>query len=932
MCAEKRQGTYAKVPAKGTQSPAGGDFCSCHAKQIDYIRNNTHAIPNGVRPAAGQNGAISNFFQFESNTVMFIPASLLTLATSLGEIVVGDFVFPIPGKTILFSAEGLPIVGTWSSVIGALIGIITAAVMIWARSKRQKHPGDGTTASITSSTAGKVTNFFIGRDTELAEIKSRIADGGKMVLVSGLGGIGKTEICRALYAQCCQGKVPGVQYVGWINYDGDLRSSFCNQFPAVPVGNGNLDEYDSNIKSYLNQFGRELLLFIDNFTVGDTSEIEYLDSLLCRVIMTSRQEIDGMKPITIDVLSEEQCRKLYRTHSEDSNSPNNVLKEIIKRADYHTLAVELLAKTQRASGKTAREFLYELKKSGFALEEIGEVVNHAFRERRFIEHFAMVFDIAGFGRSNKDREELRVLRLMSLLAWQPVAKTELVDWFAIPNPDAINQLVKKGWLIETTGTERPSVAMHPIIAEVVRYKKPPDLEITEPLVTALATKLRMDVTDVFTSKLPFLPHAISVAIFFKDVTDSAALAELFHRMAQVYYQQGDYAQDLEWNEKARIIKENVLGKEHPDTAVMYDNMGKVYRNQGDYDKALVWYEKALAIKDKVLGREHPDTAVTYDNMAGIYDAQGDYKNALEWYGKALVIKEKVLGKEHPSTAMTYNNIAVVYDAQGEYDQALEWHEKALTIVEKILGKEHPYTAVTYDNMAGVYRALGEYEKALEWYEKALMIREKVLGKEHPDTAVTYNNMAGVYKVQGENDKALEWYEKALMIREKVLPPEHPDTATTYNNIGEVHGNLGDYAKSQEWLQKALAIVEKILGKEHPNTAVSYNNMALVYCNQGDYDKALEWYEKALMIREKVLGKEHPDTAVTYNNIAGVYYAQGDFTRALEWIVKTLRIDLKVLGRNHPHFLRRRDNAEITYAKSGRAEPFDVWLEKTLAGE
>jgi len=511
-----------------------------------------------------------------------------------------------------------------------------------------------------------------------------------------------------------------------------------------------------------------MLLLIDNVNIINKVEIDYLDSLSCRVLLTSRNQIDRIKPVTIDVMPPEKCRELYREHSKDAVSDDAVLDEIIKLAACHTLAVELLAKTQKASGMSASELRDELKKSEFALNKIGETVDHQSEERRFIEHFAKVFDLAGFetdtvdaAEAEKRNEELRVLRRMSLLAYQPVAKTDLKAWFAMDDLNAINRLIKKGWLTEATGTERPGVVMHPVIAEVVRYKKPPNLEIAKPLVTALRTKLQMEPTEVFTEKLPFMPHAMSVATFFKEITDSAALASLFHNMGRIDNAQANYAQALEWYEKALPIFEKVPGKEHPATAGTYNNIALVYQNQGEYDKALVWYQKALPIYEKELGKEHPFTATTYNNMANVYYQQGDYGKALEWHEKALAIKEKVLGKEHPDTAATYNNMAAVYRAQGEYEKALEWYQKDLAISEKVLGKEHPDTAVTYNNIASLHYHQGDFTWALERFGQALRIHHKVLGPNHPHFLQILGNAEITHAKSGRAESFHVWLEKTL---------------------------------------------------------------------------------------------------------------------------------------------------------------------------
>jgi len=64
------------------------------------------------------------------------------------------------------------------------------------------------------------------------------------------------------------------------------------------------------------------------------------------------------------------------------------------------------------------------------------------------------------------------------------------------------------------------------------------------------------------------------------------------------------------------------------------------------------YEKALVIREKVVGMEHPDTASIYNNIAFVYRNQNNNTEALEWYMKALLVLEKVLGKGRPSIATT----------------------------------------------------------------------------------------------------------------------------------------------------------------------------------------------------------------------------------------------------------------------------------------
>lgn len=63
-------------------------------------------------------------------------------------------------------------------------------------------------------------------------------------------------------------------------------------------------------------------------------------------------------------------------HSKDYKSPDKTLDTIIGLADCHILSVELLAKTQYESGKSAQELLIILQEKGFNLTGINEEITY----------------------------------------------------------------------------------------------------------------------------------------------------------------------------------------------------------------------------------------------------------------------------------------------------------------------------------------------------------------------------------------------------------------------------------------------------------------------------------------------------------------------------------------------------------------------------
>lgn len=63
----------------------------------------------------------------------------------------------------------------------------------------------------------------------------------------------------------------------------------------------------------------------------------------------------------------------------------------------------------------------------------------------------------------------------------------------------------------------------------------------------------------------------------------------------------------------------------------------------------------MSIREQMLGPEHPDTALSIGHLATFYENQGKYEQAESLYQRALQIMEKTLGPEHPTTKIMRSN-------------------------------------------------------------------------------------------------------------------------------------------------------------------------------------------------------------------------------------------------------------------------------------
>ena len=702
---------------------------------------------------------------------------------------------------------------------------------------------------VTHDVNTKPVSYFTGRKTELQELRNLVETGQKSVLVSGMGGIGKTSICRKLFDEYeSVGECGFFRHIGYIEYNGNMESSLqkCLFYKKQENPEANKEAAWKELE-YLAADGK-LLLFVDNVnvTMKEDEGLKRLKNVPGAVVVTSRRTSFSkeFKTYKIGFLDVKQCKTVYeKIRYEDSGRevPEDEIPDleyiIGKLAAMHTITVEFLAHLAQTKHWTVKELRDELEEKGFQLEYKDE-------EEKLIniqKSYETLYDL-----SELTEAEQNILEAFSVFPYIPLSVEICNKWLlvdaGVSEEDTLTGLYRKGWL--QFDMEHESYSLHPVFAKFIYEKCKPGAETHYGLIEACQKCLEIPESGSVLECQKYIPFAENI-IEKIDMGENIEQAQFMDSLAFLLYHKGEYKKTEGLYKKALLVSEKVLGEEHPLTATSYNNLAGVYKSQGKYKEAEELYKKALLISEKILGNEHPSTATSYNNLAGVYDSQGKYKEAEELHKKALLIRERVLGNEHPDTAVSYNNLAGMYAEQGKYKEAEGLYKKALLVREKVLGEGHPSTAISYNNLAGVYDSQGKYKEAEELYKKALLISEKILGEEHPDTAISYNNLAGVYDSQGKHKEAEELYKKALLIREKVPGTEHPSTAISCNNFAEIYCDQKKYKVSLNYYCKAYKILVSKLGVDHPNTQKVYKNFELAYMEYNPKADFKQWLEEKM---------------------------------------------------------------------------------------
>ncbi len=649
---------------------------------------------------------------------------------------------------------------------------------------KKKRPG---AVLLTSRPTRQVK--LVGRDKELKEVAALLKKAKQVVLVNGLGGIGKTELCKRFFYD----HEREYHTIAWIDYTGSIKESFSRQISIPGISQNpdeTLDERFQKIMAYLNSLDEHSLIVIDNIDNTQDEDLRKIFSLRSRVMASSRLKLKGFAHYDLDFLSPGACKELfynfYKMEQDDGS-----LEKIIKLAGYHTLTVELLARTAQEAAQKLKAFLLTLQQNGFNLdkaipERIETLWNYETARRTFFEHILKVFDM-----SRLTQEEIDVLSNLSLLPALYIDINLLCGWLGLPDKKILNGLVRKGW-IKQVGMQ---VFLHQGTAESIFYRTKPDCSKSKRLITSLANALYYEPGENPLKKVDFLPYAQAVLERLNE--NDEELARLANHLSLLYQAMGSLDQALAYQLKAIVIWDKVLSADHPSLATSYNNVSLIYRDMGKLDQALDYSLKSLTIREKILSADHPSLATSYNNVALIYKDMGSLDQALAYQLKALEIDEKILSQSHPSLATSYNNVSLIYRDMGQLAQALAFQLKAVEMREKILSHDHPSLAQSYNNVSMIYRDMGRLDRSLEYQLKTVGIFEKILSADHPSLATSYHNLSTIYKALGCSKEALDYAQRAVAILEKLFPAGHPNLTLYRKNLEIIKNVISHWSLGKE---------------------------------------------------------------------------------------------------------------------------------------
>ena len=510
--------------------------------------------------------------------------------------------------------------------------------------------------------APQICPEYIDR-VENKTLKELILDRKHHLLISGIGGMGKTTLGQKLFDE-----VKMMFDVSlWMTYKGSVLACIAMAMAEKSVDEDLMMHFEKRMNLKNNQRN---IIFIDD--VDDKYLSDKNRDVLERnaiVVVTSRMEsISGYITYELEPFSDIECVKLFKEYYKGSISSNNekVIVELVNRVGKSTLLIELFARAANKSMKGLNEFLRSILETGISGTEIKVQNNKEKTYARIAEHLATLYSL-----ENMTDEWKRILINFSLSKERGVIR-KFVQIINATDED-IGDLVEFGWIKRN----EQGFYMHALIRECVRSQ----VEVCEKYVTDLKKFYtdRHSYQDEYSIIEKCMHFDIIVSLLKIIKFNNEKEVYIFYNLIQLLdglacYDSLDSVVGLAVQELEKFEESELRAKVGCD---IFNAAGLAYLSC-DKNKALVSFLCVKQLLDKFLPNEEKALMTYYCNMGLAYIAF-DFVKADQFLKEALEREIQYYGENSMEVADVYHNIGKNYLSVSDYENASVYLEKALKI-------------------------------------------------------------------------------------------------------------------------------------------------------------------------------------------------------------------------------------------------------------
>jgi tetratricopeptide (TPR) repeat protein len=614
---------------------------------------------------------------------------------------------------------------------------------------------------------------FVGRAAELQRLASLLAPEGNRVYLTGMGGVGKSELALQHAYDALEHYRGGIVLLdarqGLAAMASDLVSFVRSRFPAVslPDDTSPIDLLPSCWSQWpAGATPPEPVLLILDDQRGDGEGYAAERRLLAglpprfRRLLTQREPAPtGSKALELPLLRREASLELLALQAGEGG-PSRIEAEpqaadalCAEVGDLPLALVLLGARLAERPDMKLSQLLADLKAKGAEARALQQPHPELGAQRGEVE--ALLISWEPLSDAAKSLGVLLGEMAPAVIPWELVEDCRLPEQ-ELQEGSAFGEQqseLSRAQLLERLGEGR--YRLHPLVRQFIRLQS----RDQEAVATAWRGQLAMVVAQICRERIPYsltlaqvealepvLPHIREVAEHYAAELSDLDLLEPFTGLARVAGQWSP-GEALRWNEQGLKECEERLGPKHPYTAAALNNLAALLKTTNRLKEAEPLLRRALAIAEYEL-ITGPSVATALNNLAQLLQATNRLVEAEPLMRRALAIDEASYGNDHPRVAITLGNLGLLMKDTNHLAEAESLMRRALAIHESSSGIDNPDLGIALNNLALLMRDTNRLAEAEALIERSFSIFVGSFGLDHPNTQRARRNFTSILHAQG----------------------------------------------------------------------------------------------------------------------------------------------------------------------------------------
>ncbi len=232
--------------------------------------------------------------------------------------------------------------------------------------------------------------------------------------------------------------------------------------------------------------------------------------------------------------------------------------------------------------------------------------------------------------------------------------------------------------------------------------------------------------------------------------DDLVIGNSLQQMGKLCFNQGHYAQALDFYLHAETIFERLKNKER--MAANMSETGILYYYNKQLGRSRTLYNKALALYRQT-GNQSGQAEI-FGNIGHLYEKQHRYDSAFYYQHLALDTYHKI--GDRAGAAKIYENLGSIYEDLERYSLALPAFRESLRLYTAANNEVASIEVI--NNMGDILRKTGQYAEALRFSRQALQLAGK--GKNSYQLAAACRDLGKTFQLMGRMDSAYLYVERS----------------------------------------------------------------------------------------------------------------------------------------------------------------------------